>query len=369
MATFQCSGFGNIDDDVATIHFTDQAIFGQATYALSNQLKFTAGGRYTSDTSTSSFGQTNYVFPTPNTPSAACASSLPGQSVATGCVQSYRQDSSAPTYLVDLEYFPVEDMLVYAKYSRGYRQGGIATFVADGYHLYRPEHVNAYEIGEKATFRGRVPGIFNISLFYNNFTDQQLLAGFVGPVGVTPTSGIVNAGNSRIYGAEMESSITPLRPLTLSASYTYLNTKLLSTTPVLLPPGGFTQIEYPSVVGGVLPFSPKNKLSASATYQLPVPENLGKVSLGAIFTYTSGQLVTQASPLATISPYGLLNMNLNWNSIAGSSIDAELFASNITDRLYYNNVTQFFDTPLGFESRYLGEPRMYGARVRLHFGK
>jgi iron complex outermembrane receptor protein len=259
-------------------------------------------------------------------------------------------------------------MLLYAKYSRGYRQGGIATFVADGYHLYRPEHVNTYEIGEKTTFRGPVPGIFNVSLFYNDFTDQQLLAGFLGGVGVTPTSGIVNAGNSRIYGLEMETSISPFKPLTIGASYTYLSTKLVSTSTVTLPPGGYTQLELPSVVGGVLPFSPKNKFSANATYRLPVPENLGIVSLNAIFTYTSGQLVTQASPLATIPPYGLVNMNLTWNSIAGSSIDAELFASNIADRLYYNNVTQFFDTALGFESRYLGEPRMYGLRVRMRFG-
>ena len=188
-------------------------------------------------------------------------------------------------------------------------------------------------------------------------------------VGVTATSGIVNAGKSRIYGVETETSIAPIKPLTLGMSYTYLSTKLLSTSPVPLPTGGYTQVEFPSVVGGVLPFSPRNKLSANATYHLPIPQNLGEVSLGAIFTYTSGALVTQASPLAMIEPYGLLNMNLSWNAIAGSSIDAELFASNITNRFYYNNVSEFFDTAFGFESRYLGEPRMYGARLRLRFGK
>jgi iron complex outermembrane receptor protein len=369
VATFQCSGFGLIDDDTATIHFTDLAIFGQATYAISNQLKLTAGARYTSDKTTSSFGIKDYTFAAPNTPTAFCPSLLQQQSVATGCVQSYRQDSSAPTYLIDLDYVPVDGTLLYAKYARGYRQGGVATFVADGYHLYRPEHVNAYEIGEKTTFHGPLPGIFNVSAFYNDFSNQQLLAGFLGGLGVTATSGIVNAGKSRIYGLEMETSIAPLKSLTLGASYTYLSTKLLSTTPVSLPPGGYTQIEFPSIVGGVLPFSPKNKLSTSITYHLSVPDPLGDVSLGAIFTYTSGALVTQASPLAKIPPYGLLNMNLTWNGIAGSSIDAELFASNITNRFYYNNVSEFFETAFGFESRYLGEARMYGARVRLRFGK
>jgi iron complex outermembrane receptor protein len=62
-------------------------------------------------------------------------------------------------------------------------------------------------------------------------------------------------------------------------------------------------------------------------------------------------------------------MNLDWNAIAGSPVDVGLFATNITDRLYYNNVTQLYNTPLAFQSRYLGEPRMYGVRVRVGFGK
>jgi iron complex outermembrane receptor protein len=376
VATFQCSGPGLIDDNVATIHFTDLAIFAQATYSILDNLKLTGGGRYTSDKTTSSFGQTDYGgysftggLPTGSPASITCSSALPGQTVATGCEQSFQQNSHAPTYMVDLDYTPIEDTMVYAKYARGYRQGGVATFVADGFHLYRPEFVNTYEIGEKTTFRGPIPGIFNVSAFYNNFSDQQLLAGFTGGLGVTPTSGIVNAGKSRIYGAEMESAITPFKQLTVGVSYTYLSTKLVSATQTALPPGNYTTVTYPSAVGGVLPYSPKNKLSANATYRLPTPEDLGQMSLGAIFTYTSGALVSVASPLASLEPYGLLNMNFTWNSIAGSSVDGELFASNITDRLYYNNVTQLYNTPFGTESRYPGEPRMYGVRVRVHFGK
>jgi iron complex outermembrane receptor protein len=376
IATFQCTGFGNVGNAVSTIHYSDLAIFGQATYAILDNLKLTGGARYTSDTTTSTFGQINYGGPglwpaTFGSPlGVSCVSSLQGGTVANGCVQSYRQNSNSPTYLVDLDYTPIEDTMIYGKYSRGYRQGGIATFVADGYHLFKPEYVNAFEIGEKTTFRGPVPGIFNLAAFYNDFTNQQLLVGFTGPIGVvTPSSGIANAGTSHIWGAEMETAITPVKPLTVGISYTYLRTELISETALPLPTGGYNQIIFPSVAGGELPYSPKNKVSANATYKLPVSEHLGALSLGAIFTYTSRSLVSDADPLyAYIAPYGLLDLNMNWNSIAGSTVDASLFATNVLDRAYFNNVTQLYNTEFGIDSRYIGEPRMYGLRVRIRFG-
>ena len=34
--------------------------------------------------------------------------------------------SHKPTWLIDLDYTPVQDVLLYAKYARGYRAGTIA---------------------------------------------------------------------------------------------------------------------------------------------------------------------------------------------------------------------------------------------------
>ena len=61
-------------------------------------------------------------------------------------------------------------------------------------------------------------------------------------------------------------------------------------------------------------------------------------------------------------------MNLHWDSIFRSSVDGEIFATNLTNRLYYNNNTQLYNTPLDIAARYPGEPRMYGVRVRIRFG-
>jgi iron complex outermembrane receptor protein len=61
-------------------------------------------------------------------------------------------------------------------------------------------------------------------------------------------------------------------------------------------------------------------------------------------------------------------MNLHWDSIMRSPVDAELFATNLANRVYYNNLTQLYSTTFGLAAGYPGEPRMYGVRVKIRFG-
>lgn len=372
VATFACSGAGLIDRNLATIHFNDHAVYAQGTYALMPHLKLTGGLRYTWDNTTSTIHTTDYAFSPllPGMPALTfCASPLlPPSAVATGCTQQFSQDSSAPTWLLDLDYTPTQNLLVFAKYARGYRQGSVATFVNDPYHIYGPEHVNDYELGEKLSFSGVVSGSFDVTGFYNDFTDQQLLTGFnpTSTSGGQPESGIVNAGKSRIWGVELETTLMPVQHLLVALSYSYLNTKLVSEV-VGAPPPGYA-VEYPTYPGGPLPFAPKNKLSAAVSYQLPVPDDIGRVAIGANYTYTSEMLTNAtAAPYDFVSAYGLLGANLHWDHILGSRFDAELFGTNLADKRHYANLTQLYNAVFGIASGYLGEPRMYGARVRVSF--
>jgi iron complex outermembrane receptor protein len=370
VASFLCTGPGLVDINTSTVHYEDLAAFAQVSYKILDQLKATGGIRYTTDITTAQIAQTNYgplAYPPfgtggpGNIPAPTCQ--VTSLSPAAGCLQNLRQQSSAPTYTLGLDYTPIQDLMIYAKYSRGYRQGAVAPFALEGFQVYAPEFVNSYELGEKYTFTGPIQGTFDVTGHYNAFSDQQLLAGFVPPGGV-PSAGIVNAGKSRIWGIEVESTLAPIKSLTFALSYAYLNTELLTA----FTPNAFTQ--YPTSVGNVLPFSPKNKGTVSGTYHLPIRDDFGNVSLSANFTYTSGQLISQiAAPFDSTSPYGLLGANLHWDNIMRSTVDAELFGTNLANRLYYNNLTQVFATPFGFAAGYLGEPRMYGIRVRIRFGK
>ncbi len=67
--------------------------------------------------------------------------------------------------------------------------------------------------------------------------------------------------------------------------------------------------------------------------------------------------------LGTLPSLNLLNLNASWNSIMGSRLGLALFASNLTNKQYYTYVPGLYNT-VGFETAELGQPRMYGVRVR-----
>jgi iron complex outermembrane receptor protein len=67
--------------------------------------------------------------------------------------------------------------------------------------------------------------------------------------------------------------------------------------------------------------------------------------------------------LSTLPALNLLNLNVSWQSIAGTPLDLALFATNVTDKQYITFVPGTYNT-VGFETATLGQPRMFGARVR-----
>jgi iron complex outermembrane receptor protein len=286
--------------------------------------------------------------------------------------------SHAPTWLIDLDYTPTSDLLAYVKYTRGYRAGTIAPNVTTPYNIVRPEKVDTYELGAKTSFAQPIHGIFNADVFYNNFTDQQLQLGFDAAPGapVSPTAAPVNAGKSRIWGVELESSITPLSGFTLDASYTYLNTRIQALQSFPTPTGALFVIDGAQRVGDPLALSPKNKYTLTATYTLPLGEPIGKISLGATFTHTDSQLANYSDRNSTFAVFqnlgnlpatDLLNLNLAWNSVWSKPFDLAFFVTNVTDKQYYTYIPGIA-IGTGFETAQLGQPRMYGARIRLRFG-
>ena len=61
----------------------------------------------------------------------------------------------------------------------------------------------------------------------------------------------------------------------------------------------------------------------------------------------------------------MLNLSLNWKSIAQSNFDLQLFATNVTDELY--RISNSNISALGFQSSIYGEPQMYGMRLTYRF--
>jgi iron complex outermembrane receptor protein len=376
--TFNCInplGIGSVNYTAGKTYFNNAGAYEQSTYTLTDTLKATEGLRFTWDQSHNYSQLITYTFPplgfppAPPTPFCTTAgSTLPG------CYVHYQENSSAPTWLLDLDYTPTEDMLVYAKYVRGYRAGGVSPQAPAEFATFQPEKVDTYEVGFKSTFHSVVNGTFNIAAFYNNFRDQQLQLNLNPKPGesVSPASAILNAGKSRISGVEIETSLNLFEGFVLSTAYTWLDTRIQEVTTPTTPASSPYAVVSPVAVGDQLTLSPKNKVSTTGTYTLPVPDSIGKIAMSATFTHTGSQITnyvdgTSPNPainsLGTLPALNLVNLDMSWNSIGGSHVSAALFASNLTNQTYFTYVPGVYNT-VGFETAELGQPRFYGVRLR-----
>jgi iron complex outermembrane receptor protein len=360
--------WGTVGSQPYGITYENKAIYGQTTYDLTDRISLTGGLRYTEDKTDGHTENTFYRFP-----GDANGGFFPISRTQFAVVES-STSSDKPTWLAGVDFHLSEDALLYSKYSRGYRQGGINIAAPEGLQTYEPETVNTYEIGAKAEFLGSIPGQFNIAAFYNDFQNQAIQVGVL-PPGEVGTTVVANIGESQIWGIEMDFVVELFDGFRLSAAYSYLDTEVKSFTDPRVDSrfdefranGGIVSTVN-AVEGDPLPFAPENTLTMSADYQLPVAESWGE--LHAIATYVYTDHIQTTSP--TFSPYGVLptyqlfNFNLNWTGIGGSPVDASFFATNVLDEEYTTYVNGVWNTA-GFETRYVGQPRMYGLRLRYNF--
>ncbi len=388
-------GAGVVNYTVAKNSARTIGLYGQATYDLTDKLKATGGFRYTWDRVGSISRGISYYFPVgvPNaSPSItrctlAADPSLPNSALP-NCQFDRQASFSAPTWLIDIDYKPSDDIMLYGKYSRGYRTGGIKSDVPVEFITFQPEKVDTFEVGAKTSFEGFLRGTFNIAGFYNKFSNQQIQFGFnqnpASTTIITPTAGPVNVGNSRIWGIELDTRLHLFEGFVVDGGYTYLNTKVTKVTTPVLPatspyvPNGFVNVGDPLVL------SPKHKLSITGTYTLPIPEGLGELSVGATYVYTSEQVANYANRLYTgalfdgvtagpgrdlglLGARNLVNLNVNWNSAAGGPVDLSLFVTNLTKEKYYTFVPGLIGS-IGSEVATVGEPRIFGVRAKINFG-
>jgi iron complex outermembrane receptor protein len=396
---FQCNagplGIGTLTDTSTADTFNDKGFYGQATYKLTDKLSLTGGFRYTIDHQTEVAENAQVNFPAPNTPLLQCQDLVKYNgphyvSSPMECQEVFHQHSAKPTWLVDLDYKVTNDIMAYAKYSRGYRAGGInSTNVNSNNTTWDPEKVDTYELGLKTSFRGAVHGSLNIAGFYNNFSNQQL-SGLVYPtaygqsIGLAQNQVILNAGKSRIWGLEVEGSLSPFRGFRVDVGYAYLNTKLKSIqnfpgSIYYSPPQSQSLsaqdcASNPQLKGVAacsdLEFAPRNRVSVTASYTLPLDKDVGAITFGANYTHSDANNSTSVLISPTLyrnTPENLVNLNASWTSILKSPIDASVFVTNLTNAKDYIGNTGGIST--GVDAVILAPPRMYGLRLRYNFGR
>ncbi|OCC22901.1 hypothetical protein MB02_14115 [Croceicoccus estronivorus] len=353
------TGTCGANTQIAGVSTKSKALYAQATLDLGalspslERLKLTAGYRYTWDTIngfTSSWGLNTQQQP-------ACAFDgyvFGDEDPFVACQFTGNLKSKAPTWTIGLDYKPTNDLLLYAKISRGYKAGGFNPYaVRTTTTVFTPEKLTNYEGGFKFDTRlGSMPARLNATYYYADYKDIQQASGDYNPE--TQVSGAAFFQRAAtLQGVEVEAMIKPAPWLQIGATVSHTD-------------GDYKDSDIPFVY--ILPW----QYNVNATIDLPIPEEMGNLSFYANYAYQADQhtnpKLDRAEPGEVLESYGLLNLSLNWQNVAQSNFDVSLFVSNATDKKYRIMNTNVFNSLLVAGELY-GEPRMYGVKLRYNFGK
>lgn len=334
---------GRLSRQVADFENTNWAIYGQATYALTDKWNLTAGIRYTDEerkmtkASVSTTGVTQ-VFPK-----------------ARGTF-----DNVSP--MVSISYNWNEDIMTYFKVSTGFQSGGFNSrdaTVADFLRGFDEETLTAYELGIKSLLGSSVR--LNAALWFSDYDDKRV--NMFNPE--TLASVVRNAGVVEIYGAEVELLARLGDAWQLGINYGYVHPEYVKYEGP--SPSDPTQIIDMSKTTS-FPYTPKHDANVNLTYEYPLGFSLLRARVD--WSYKHDMNFLAALPERNYQPaYDLWNARVTLDDITAfgtSKLRVSAWIKNIADEAYWNQGVASF-TGLGFDKNIYGEPRTYGVDFTFDF--
>lgn len=366
-----------------TSKMRSQALFGNVEYEVAHNLNIQAGIRYTKNKQSASYCYndpaidaaqgTAFVF-------GAFLNSVPisiqpgqcfptrgdlllGTAASTITPVNSNLSEHNVSYRVGANYKFDNGTLLYATLSQGYKAGIFSAIGASRVLQYTPatqEKVIAYEAGFKAPFANRTVQL-NGAAFYYNYKDKQV-RGRIQDTVFGLLEKLLNVPKSYIYGVEGELVVRPIDGLNLSASATYLKSKVsgnYSATPdgsLVYNAAGYTG----NFKGSELPYTPNFSANVNAQYEFPVSPALNAFVGGtAVYQGKQNTTFTNASLPATdfeISSYTTIDLRAGITT-ADKRWRLTVYGQNVTNKSYVTAVSTFLDTLI----RYRGKPAVYGA--------
>ena len=336
------------------------AVFGQGTWRPNEAWAFTAGLRYSDEEKEGVFSNTvNNPFVTAL--AIRANETLPATTL----------DDSQVTYFANASWFPVDDVMLFATYSTGYKGAGFNTqgtfpALAPDQRIFDAETSDNIELGIKSQFFNNTLQA-NITAYRMELEDYQDRA-FDGISFVTR-----NVGELRQQGIEADIIWAPLDQLTLNGGLSLLDSEFLDYRDASPLPGGPVQ----DLTGGEAHFSPDVQGSLVADWS----DSLGVKDMGyflrAELQYIGEQNLggnTNNNPQSIQGSYSLVNARVglaadddNWR--------LSLWGKNLTEEGY---CTTTFDQPFGGslggvsnlqapQRCTVGAPRTYGIELTKSF--
>lgn len=335
------------------------AAFGQGDYTIAG-FTFTLGARYTWERKKFDYhGSTQYQA---------------GGMGNYGPLQDFidadeSQSNSNVTWRGAVAYHFTPDAQAYASASSGFKSGGFnGSFLSNNEQQallqltpIRPEHVTAFEVGEKATFLDRKLSV-NSAVFYNDYRDEQIFATVpqeletgTGQVIESTTQLLTNAKSAHTEGVELQITAVPIHGLTIDLQPAYLQAKLDHAGLNLF--SGVASLD-----GKQLANAPHLTFSGVVSYKYELGN--GALDFRLNSNYRSHTWFDSTNdPYIQQAGYWLHNLNISYESSANWELG--LFVRNLADKKYALTSTDL-STPFGFLEPVYGPPRMAGLAFTYH---
>ena len=344
--------------DTAPAQVTTYALFGDGEWDLTDQLTLLGGFRWDHEenriavTSTATFIG---VYPNPDDfapPGDPLWFAIAGINAgvqgivdsAAGSAPEAERSFDAFLPKLGVRYDLTPDVSAGFVVQRGYRSGGSSSNLARAQTFaYDPEYTWNYEASLRSSWLDGALTV-NANAFYVDWSDQQVAVNF----GLNDFDlHTVNAGQSHLYGFEVETAWQVSQPLNLYASVGHTRTRFddfeVST-------GAVTDLS-----GQEFAFAPALTLSGGGTYRW---SNGFVANLNANYRSEVYSEVGAAQPTSRVGDRTIVNTRVGYET---DRWGAFVYAHNLFDEEYFSYRRTGYDTAV------LGDPRVVGVMLQANW--
>ncbi|TQV86128.1 TonB-dependent receptor [Exilibacterium tricleocarpae] len=342
---------GELQIATADVSYRQYAVFGEATYAVTDQLDVTGGLRYFEERVR---GDQTAV---------AIDASTPGPTFLTIITSSFPEVETTEDKTLwhfGASYHFADDLMAYLSAAQGFRPGGVnaranPTPGADSPLAFESDEVTSYEVGLKSQwFDGALT--LNAAAYISDLSDAQFedVRDGLFPV-------VRNAGGADISGLEFEALAALTRNLKFGATLSFLDAEFSQDALPFTTPAG--DVNFIVLDGQALPVARDYSASVFADWRSSLSNTIGFTAYVDISYAGEAEVSTVRADTGAPGTFYTLDDYVLANAQVGLEIEdviLTLFIDNVSDEF-----VEYGGTVADGISR--NKPRTIGLRARMDF--
>jgi iron complex outermembrane receptor protein len=310
------------------------AVFGNATWHISDRLNLSAGVRYSDELKDYTHRRHNPDYSDIGPPPDPVNIRLTGVNGLTARFEDTRTD-----WRLALDYGLTDSMMIYGSAATGYKSGGVnpRPFFPEQLNVFNPETMTSLEFGFKSTLADNSLRL-NAAVFATDYEDIQLTLTecevplFIDPDGISaPCAKPANVGNADVSGVELEVEWYVTEDFLIDGSFSTLDFE-------------YTSVDAAALTGSVIaplnmitPYTPELKWALGLQYGFDLSDG-ARFNIRLDSNYQD-EVYTSATndSFNLIDDYTLTNAKVWWESPDGDW-EIAIQVLNLTDELYYHTI-------------------------------